>query len=49
MFELSVQPSEQATLHHHDQLEQPKKIQSQNRKTEGDQPGNTQIDQICNK
>jgi len=48
MFELSVQPSEQATLHHHDQSEQLKKIQSQNRKTKGDQPGNTQINQIYN-
>lgn len=47
MFELFVQPSKQATLHHHDQLAQLKKIQSQNRKIKAGQPGKTEIHQIC--
>lgn len=47
MFEFFVQPSGQATLHHHDQLAQLKKIQSRNRKTKADQPGNTQVNQKC--
>jgi hypothetical protein len=37
-FELFVRPSKQATLHHHDQLAQLKKIQSPNRKTGVGQP-----------
>jgi len=46
MFEFFVQPSGQATLHHHDQLAPLKKIQSQNRMIKAGQPGKKHLSDI---